>query len=183
MFGAMRPRKFQQHHSRISAAGFLLTSGASRRGMAGVCLKIGHVIPGRCKASSRNLEIPRCATAHLRSALRASWNDCLWIASWSLSSGAHSRDPLARNDGPKSTLRLGRSKIGTDSTRKLRYRPLPSIASNTRRTSVWVSRTLASSDEKSGASPARASTRSRSSPAVSGLNLSLTQSRRICVRS
>jgi hypothetical protein len=22
-----------------------------------------------------------------------------WIASWSLSSGAHSRDPLARNDG------------------------------------------------------------------------------------
>jgi hypothetical protein len=23
----------------------------------------------------------------------------LWIASWSLSSGAHSRDPLARNDG------------------------------------------------------------------------------------
>ena len=39
------------------------------------------------------------------------------------------------------------------------------------RTSVWVSRTRASSVEKSGASPARASTRSRSSPAVSGLNL------------
>src|SRR5712692_817167 len=28
-----------------------------------------------------------------------------WIASWSLSSGAHSRDPLARNDG-KQTQRL-----------------------------------------------------------------------------
>jgi hypothetical protein len=25
-----------------------------------------------------------------------------WIASWSLSSGAHSRDPLARNDGDES---------------------------------------------------------------------------------
>jgi hypothetical protein len=24
-----------------------------------------------------------------------------WIASWSLSSGAHSRDPVARNDGRK----------------------------------------------------------------------------------
>ena len=24
-----------------------------------------------------------------------------WIASWSLSSGAHSRDPLARNDGTR----------------------------------------------------------------------------------
>ena len=54
---------------------------------------------------------------------------------------------------------------------------------NTRRTSVWVSLTRASSEEKSGASPARASTRRRSSPAVSGLNFSLTQSRRICVRS
>src|SRR5258705_13438506 len=30
-----------------------------------------------------------------------------WIASRSLSSGAHSRDPLARNDGLKAPLRLG----------------------------------------------------------------------------
>jgi hypothetical protein len=62
-------------------------------------------------------------------------------------------------------------------------RPHPTSAKNTFRTSAWVSRTWASSDEKSGASPARAITRSRSSPAVSGTNLSLTQSRRICVRS
>ena len=54
---------------------------------------------------------------------------------------------------------------------------------NTRRTSLWVSLSRASSAEKSGASPARAITRSRSSPAVSGLNRSLTHSRRIWVRS
>jgi len=29
-----------------------------------------------------------------------------WIASRSLSSGAHSRDPLARNDGPRFILRI-----------------------------------------------------------------------------
>ena len=54
---------------------------------------------------------------------------------------------------------------------------------NTRRTSACVSLTRASSEEKSGASPARAITRNRSSPAVSGLKRSLTQSRRIWVRS
>jgi hypothetical protein len=30
-----------------------------------------------------------------------------WIASRSLSSGAHSRDPLARNDGPNSNGPIG----------------------------------------------------------------------------
>ena len=64
------------------------------------------------------------------------------------------------------------------------YATLPStISKNTRLTSPCVSLTRACSEEKSGASPARAITRSRSSPAFSGLNRSLTQSRRICVRS
>jgi len=64
------------------------------------------------------------------------------------------------------------------------YATLPStISRNTRRTSAWVSFTRACSEEKSGASPARAMTRSRSSPALSGLKCSLTQSRRIWVRS
>jgi signal transduction histidine kinase len=49
----------------------------------------------------------------------------------------------------------------------------------TSRTSFCVSRTRASSDEKSGASPARVSTRNRSSPAVSGLNLAVTHRRMI----
>lgn len=70
--------------------------------------------------------------------------------------------------------------------RKARYRTNqagPTSAWNTRLTSAWVSRRRASSVEKSGVSPARAITRRRSSPEVSGLNLPLTQSRRICVRS
>src|SRR6476620_11767427 len=48
------------------------------------------------------------------------------------------------------------------------------IARNTLLTSACVSRTRASSAEKSGASPARAITRSRFSPEVSGLNLPVT---------
>jgi hypothetical protein len=65
-----------------------------------------------------------------------------------------------------------------------RYAAPPSTtALNTLRTSACVSLTRASSEEKSGASPARAITRSRSSPAVSGLKRSLTQSRTIWVRS
>lgn len=59
----------------------------------------------------------------------------------------------------------------------------PTSARNTRRTSASVSRTRASSVEKSGVSPARAMTRSRFSPEVSGLNLSVTHSLMICVRS
>jgi hypothetical protein len=75
------------------------------------------------------------------------------------------------------SLRAGRPPTGA-------YPTLPStISRNTRLTSAWVSLTRASSDEKSGASPARAITRNRPSPAVSGLNPSLTHSRRIWVRS
>jgi hypothetical protein len=64
----------------------------------------------------------------------------------------------------------------------LLYRP-STTALNTRRTSAWVSLTRACSEEKSGASPARAITRSSPSPAASGLKRPVTHSRRICVRS
>ena len=61
------------------------------------------VIPGRCaEHRTRNCQIPRCAIAHLRSGAGApSRKNGFWIASRGVSSGARSRDPLARNHGFK----------------------------------------------------------------------------------
>jgi hypothetical protein len=39
-------------------------------------------------------------------AIQSFWSQASWIASRSLSSGAHSRDPLARNDGLKCCLKI-----------------------------------------------------------------------------
>jgi len=60
---------------------FINASGASRGGVANVCL------PSLRGAKRRSNPFFLCAAR--------------WIASQSLSSGAHSRDPLARNDGFK----------------------------------------------------------------------------------
>src|SRR6266699_155903 len=71
---------------------FLNDSGASRRGVADVCLA---VIASEAKQSI----LPRKERMDCFASL-AMTAVALWIASRSLSSGAHSRDPLARNDGP-----------------------------------------------------------------------------------
>jgi hypothetical protein len=79
-------------------------SGASRRGVAKPCLDLEQTpsFRGDAKHRTRNLEIPRCAIAHLRSGADApSRNDGVRIALRGPSSCAHSRDPLARNDGLK----------------------------------------------------------------------------------
>src|SRR5882724_5391203 len=65
---------------------------ASRRGGANVCL---DVIASAAKQSILSLRGKMDCFAALAMTAGA-----LWIASRSLSSGAHSRDPLARNDGP-----------------------------------------------------------------------------------
>jgi hypothetical protein len=62
-------------------------SDASRRENAELCLST-HVI-ARSAATKQSI----------------SPGDSFWIASRSLSSGAHSRDPLARNDGLKTFAR------------------------------------------------------------------------------
>jgi len=71
---------------------FINDSGASRRGVADVCLA---VIASAAKQSI----LPRKERMDCFASL-AMTAVALWIASRSLSSGAHSRDPLARNDGP-----------------------------------------------------------------------------------
>src|SRR3984957_5626271 len=71
---ALRPLFFR-------ANGFLDNSDASRREKAEACL----VFPSLRGAKRRSNPFFLCAAN--------------WIASRSLSSGAHSRDPLARNDG------------------------------------------------------------------------------------
>src|SRR6267143_3907756 len=65
---------------------FSITSGASRRENANVCQV---PVIARSEATKQSI---LCAAR--------------WIASRSLSSGAHSRDPLARNDGEGAVLVL-----------------------------------------------------------------------------
>ncbi|HYS83951.1 MAG TPA: hypothetical protein VEN78_02975 [Bradyrhizobium sp.] len=71
---------------------FINDSGASRGEVADVCLA---VIASAAKQSI----LPRKERMDCFASL-AMTAVALWIASRSLSSGAHSRDPLARNDGP-----------------------------------------------------------------------------------
>jgi hypothetical protein len=64
------------------------------------------VIRGRCEASdpeSRDSPMRNCASEVW--SFGPSRNDGFWIASRSLSSGTHSRDPLARNDGEATQAR------------------------------------------------------------------------------
>src|SRR5580692_11399020 len=73
-----------------------------------VSLKAGTLLP-RTEAGTKFLAWPewfyfpslRGAKATKQSRVMSSLH---WIASWSLSSGAHSRDPLARNDDKRSIL-------------------------------------------------------------------------------
>jgi hypothetical protein len=85
-------------HALYGAAELNNASGASRCEGVNACLELevmfgiggDSVIPGRCEASnpeSRDSGVWSCGPSR---------NDSVWIASRSLSSGAHSRDPLAK---------------------------------------------------------------------------------------
>jgi hypothetical protein len=89
------------------ANGFCKTSGASRRGNAGSYLKLEprhcEERPVRRSSQSEGGRRKRRSNPFFLCAAR-------WIASRSLSSGARSRDPLARNDG----LRIGCLKLNRE---------------------------------------------------------------------
>jgi hypothetical protein len=89
--------------------------GAMRRGNAKLCLHSS--LRGALLSAEARLRAKADATKQSIFLYAAPW-----IASWSLSSGARSRDPLARNDGIE-TLCLGCLKIESAAIPFTSFRP------------------------------------------------------------
>jgi hypothetical protein len=98
------------------------TSGAPRREIADAC-----VATSLREAKRRNNPFFLCCGT--------------WIASRSLSSGAHSRDPLARNDGLKTLFFAGRFFIDAPAAQAFAISPSPCYESRmfARRTIISIS--------------------------------------------